>query len=240
MFECARRSRSGTRLVADGDRAQVELADEALVDGMAGERDQRPPVAGDVEQPDRLGVQAELRPRQLLHQLVERPEATRESHERTGELRHQRLALVQRLHDPKLGQSLVGELALDELLRNDAHDLAAAGERRVRELAHQADAPAAVDEPEAARAISAERPRRVEIGRAAPARGAAEHTDPLHPVTLDDGRRQPRCCSTVPGCSERDGLSRPPKSGRSALPTSGCGARTCAASSGSFTRTRSA
>ena len=145
----------GRRPRRHGDRREIRLPDEALVGGVPRDVDQRPPEAVDVEQPDRLRVQAELRPRQLLEQLVERPEAARKRSEPVGELGHQRLSLVQRPDDVQLGQSAVGELAIDEQLRDDADHLAARPECAVGDRAHQPDAPAAVDDPDPAAAAAA-------------------------------------------------------------------------------------
>ena len=66
------------------------------------EREQVVEVAGDVDDPDRLRVEAELSPGDRLHQLVQRPEAPGKRDEPVRELVHQRLALVERLDDVEL------------------------------------------------------------------------------------------------------------------------------------------
>src|SRR5581483_12078188 len=96
-----------------------------------------------------------------------------------------RLALVQRADDVELGETVVRELAIDELLRDDADHLAAGRERAFRERAHQADLAAAVDDAEAARGHGRpERARRVGVRGAPPARRAAEHAHPLHRASV--------------------------------------------------------
>ena len=72
------------------------------------------PVAVDRQQPDRLGVEVELRPRRDLGELLERAEAAGQRDEPVGELGHHRLALVERADDVQLGQPGVGQLAIDQ------------------------------------------------------------------------------------------------------------------------------
>ena len=102
-------------------------------------------------------MQAELRPRQLLEQLVERAEAAGQRGEAVRELGHQRLPLVQRADDVQLRQAAVRELAVDERLRDHADHLAAGRERSVGDGAHQPDPAAAVDDADA-RATAAAAP----------------------------------------------------------------------------------
>ena len=61
-------------------------------------------VAAHVEEPERLGVQAELVPGVDLEQLLERPHPARQRDERVGQLRHHRLALVHRVDDAQVAQ----------------------------------------------------------------------------------------------------------------------------------------
>jgi hypothetical protein len=133
------------------------------------------------EQAHRLRVQAELRPREDLEQLVERAEAAGQRHERIGELAHRGLALVHRADDAQLGQAGVGDLPVDEGARDDADDAPSRRERRVGRLAHQADARPAVDElhPRACD-LRPQIARRRRVARANAGPGPAEHADPLH------------------------------------------------------------
>src|SRR4051794_35844368 len=81
----------------------------------------------------------------------------------------------------------MGQLAVDELLRDHADHLAAAAQRAVCDGAHQPDAAPAVDQPEPALGQErAEGPRRLEVPGAAPAGGPAEDADSLHSSTLPE------------------------------------------------------
>src|SRR5581483_227623 len=81
--------------------------------------------------------------------------------------------------------AVVRELAIDELLRDDADHLAAGRERAFRERAHQPDLAAAVDDAEAACGHGRpEHARRVGIRGAPPARRAAEHAHPPHRASV--------------------------------------------------------
>ena len=87
--------------------------------------DQPRVVAAHVEQAERLGVQPELRPGVDLEQLLERADPARQRDEAVRELGHQRLALVHRADDVQLGQPGMGDLPVDERLRDHADHLAA-------------------------------------------------------------------------------------------------------------------
>ena len=131
------------------DRA-VLRAQEALGDRVVEHRGEPVVVAAHVEQAARLGVQAELGPGRDLEELLERPEAAGQRHERVRQLGHLRLALVHRVDDPQVAQPGVGDLAVDQRLRDHADHLGAGRERRVGHDAHQADVGAAVDDAEPA------------------------------------------------------------------------------------------
>src|SRR5947208_1491938 len=124
---------------------------EALPDGVAEHPLEPVPVALDVEDADGLPVDPELRPRQDLERLFEGAEAAGKRDEPVGEPGHRRLPFVHRAHHPELREPGVGELARGEWSRNHADHLAALGEDRVGEHAHEAHRAAAVDEPEPAR-----------------------------------------------------------------------------------------
>ena len=62
-----------------------------------------------------------------------------------------RFPLVEGTDDAEIGQAGVRELAVDELLRDDADHLAAHGKRRIGDRAHQSDATTSVDKPETSR-----------------------------------------------------------------------------------------
>ena len=71
-------------------------AQEAFLNRVIEEGDERGVEAVDVQQPERFGVQAELRPRCDLDDLLDRAETARECDEAVRQLGHQRLAFVHR------------------------------------------------------------------------------------------------------------------------------------------------
>ena len=143
--------------------------------------DQRIEVARDVEHAARPRVDPELGPGDDFEQFLEGAEPARERHECIGELGHQRLALVHRVHDAKRRQPFVRDLALDQGLRNHPDHHSFLREGGVGQAAHQADVGSPVDETDATFGqAAAELTRRRQIlGPAAGAR-PAEHADPPH------------------------------------------------------------
>jgi hypothetical protein len=89
-------------------------------------------------------VQAQLPPCPDLGELLERAEAARERHERVGHLGEPCLALVHRRDDVEPREAMMRHLALDEMARHDADDLAPRRQRAVSERAHQPRIAAAV------------------------------------------------------------------------------------------------
>ena len=70
------------------------------------------------------------------------------------------------------------QLPIHETLRDHADDLAAGGERRLSDGAHQPDPPAAVHEPDAAlRETLPDVARRGHVARLVAGAGTAEHAD---------------------------------------------------------------
>ena len=124
--------------------------ERTLAGHVVDEGEERGPEAADVEERDRLGVDAELRPGDDLEELVGRPMAAGERDESVGQVGHERLALVHGADDVELREALVRDLAVDEGLRDDPNDLAASRQHGVRQDPHQADGSAAVHEPDPA------------------------------------------------------------------------------------------
>src|ERR1022692_1901355 len=91
-------------------------------------------------------MMAELAPRHDLEELVESAETPGEREEAVRHLRNSRLALVHRRDDVEVREAAVGDLLFRETRRDDAVDGRALLERRVREDAHEPDAPAAIHE----------------------------------------------------------------------------------------------
>ncbi len=91
------------------------------------------------KQPDRFGVQAELRPGGDLRQLLKRSEATGKGGEAVGEVGHQRLALVHGVGDVQLGEPGMGQLPVDELLGDHSDDPSPGRQGGVGDGSHQTD-----------------------------------------------------------------------------------------------------
>ncbi len=99
---------------------------------MIDERAQRVPEAFDVDDHDRLLVAAELRPGQLLDQLLQRADAARQRHEGVGPLEHHALALVHVAGDDPLLDPHQHVLPVDQEVRDHPGHHAAVVERRLR------------------------------------------------------------------------------------------------------------
>ena len=92
---------------------------------------------------------AELLPRQLFHQFLQRADAARQCNERIGALEHQPFAFVHVGRDDQFLAARHGVFAGDEKLRNDADDFAAMVPHGFGNGAHQADRAATIDETDA-------------------------------------------------------------------------------------------
>src|SRR5687767_5001428 len=99
-----------------------------------------------VDQDDRLVVHAELAPGDDLEGLVEGPHAARQDYEGLRQVEHHALAGVHAVDDLEFREPAVTELCVLQVLRDDADDLAAGRQRRVRHGPHEADSAAAIDE----------------------------------------------------------------------------------------------
>ncbi len=95
-------------------------------------------------------MKLELPPGEDLEEFIERAVAAGQGEEGVGQLGHEGLAVVHALDDVQLGELLVGELAFDERLRDDADGFAAGVAHGVGENAHEADVPGAEDQADAA------------------------------------------------------------------------------------------
>ena len=139
----------------DHEHLAVLGGDEALGHGVVEERGELGVVAAHVEQPERLGVQPELRPGVDLEQLLERAHPARERDEPVRELGHQRLALVHRADDPQVGSPRWAISRSTSACGITPTTSPPRVEHGVGDHAHQPDVRAAVDEPEALAAASA-------------------------------------------------------------------------------------
>src|ERR1700756_755801 len=114
--------------VDDAEEAADRGAGEAAVADIADELEQLVPIAADIDDEDRLVVQAELLPGDHLEGLVERAEPARQNREGVRHLEHAALALVHRADDEKLANAAMPDLLVVKMRRNDAGDPAAAGD----------------------------------------------------------------------------------------------------------------
>src|SRR2546425_1107553 len=140
-------------------------------------------VPGDVQDADGLAVNAELGPREDFQRLFEGAEPTRQRDEPVHQRCHQRLALVHAPHHPHLGEAGMGQLPRGQPPRNHADHLAAVGQRRVGEHAHQPHRAASVDEAElAADQLGRQLAGGLGVLGAGARRRAREHANALHPA----------------------------------------------------------
>ncbi len=163
---------------AGEDHLAVGGMEEAVGDGAIAEPEKRIEVAIDVEQRDGLVMKAELRPSKSFKEFVERAETAGQGEEGLGDFVHERLAVVHGFDDMEAAESGVGDLFVNERLRDDANDVPAGGKSGVGEGAHQTDAGAAVDEAQAAAGdFRAGEARRVHVDAAGARTGSAEDTN---------------------------------------------------------------
>ena len=103
-------------------------------------------VAVHIEQADGLVVVAQLAPSPDLEQFLEGAYAAGQGDEGIAALGHHGLALVHGLDDVQFVAGMVGQLLVHQRLRDHSHDAATGLPRGLGHLAHQAAAPAAVDQ----------------------------------------------------------------------------------------------
>ena len=116
---------------------------ESFANAMVEPGEQRVEEAGDVEQADGPGVQAELCPAEHLEELVGGTKTAGQGHKAVGQIGHERFALVHGGDDMKSGQTTVSQFSIHESLGNDTNGLAAAFEDGVGQDTHQTDVSAA-------------------------------------------------------------------------------------------------
>ncbi len=113
------------------ERAYGAPGDEALRHRFVEQRDKRLPEAIHVQKAARPLVYAQLRPREHLAELLQRPVGAGQRDEAVREVRHQFLALVHRADDVEFGEACMGDLPRNQRLGYHADDFAALFERRV-------------------------------------------------------------------------------------------------------------
>ncbi len=103
----------------------------------------------DVEQHDRFLVELEGLPGKDFEHLLEGSEAAGKDEEGVGFFAHEGLAGVHGVGDMKLGDAVVGDLEIDEDLRDDTYDAASGGRHDFGYSRHEANGSSAVDEADA-------------------------------------------------------------------------------------------
>ena len=103
-----------------------------------------------VEQPYRHFVIADLRPAQCFEQFVHRAHAAGQGNEAVGKVGKVLLALVHRLDRDQLRAIVVGEFTLYHRMRDHPYHLTPLIECALRQRAHQAKPPAAIDDADTA------------------------------------------------------------------------------------------
>jgi hypothetical protein len=164
-----------------------------VLDNPVDQRDQRVPVAGKVDQHDRLAVVAQLTQGHHLEHLVERAKPARQHDEAVGTGDHLVLAVEHVARHDQLGDRPMADLALEQAGRNQPGHLAAGGHRRVGDGTHQADPAAAIDqlEPGACGQLAQSRRRRPKAA-VRPVLGAAKDAQALrHPRSLQEPAQEP-------------------------------------------------
>src|SRR5262245_323754 len=123
-------------------------------------------------------MDAKLCPRDDLAELLERTKAAGHCHECIRELRHRCLAVVHRVHDAKIGQGTMRELARDQRVRDHANRVTARLEHGVSNDTHEVNAASAKDETNSSpHHLTAKLYRRLCVLWVVPRTGSAEHAD---------------------------------------------------------------
>ena len=128
----------------------VRGADEADVDHPAIEGDQIVIEARGVEQPDGLGMIAELRPADRFPQFIHRPDAAGDGQKAVRQVGEHLLAFVHPRNDVQFGAAAMRDFGPDERIGDHPDHLAARFQGAVGDRTHQPEPAAAIDDPDAA------------------------------------------------------------------------------------------
>ena len=111
---------------------------------------------------------------ELLDQLLQRADPARQRHEGVRALEHDALSFVHVAGDDAFLRPHQHVLAIDQEIRNHAGHGPAVVENRIRQRAHQADRPSAIDQPDAVLGQnSSKRPGRLDESRIGAGTGGA-------------------------------------------------------------------
>src|SRR6266478_3467573 len=154
---------------------------ETLLYDMIDERLELLPIAGNVDDDDRLVMQQELLPGDDFKRFLNRADPAGEDGEGVGPLEHELLALVHAADDDQLVDAVVADFTVIEMRGNDAGDPATGLQYGVGEPPHETDPAAAIDELDArAGEPRPELDSRLAIDRIDPVGCAAIDAKPLH------------------------------------------------------------
>src|ERR1019366_2050700 len=182
LFQCPQQPHDG---IPRQHQPSVLRLQKSLLHRMVEHRQQRSVIPQDIQDTAGLRMQTELRPSYRLAELLQSPEPTRQRDEGVRQVGHERLAFVHRVHNVKLRQPLVPDLAPHKVFGDDSHRLAARPQHRVREHTHQTHIAAAVHQAN----VASHQFRSHILGgsavlRAAAGTGTAENADSSHLVIL--------------------------------------------------------
>src|SRR5229473_709241 len=154
---------------------------ETLLYDMIDERLELLPIAGNVDDDDRLVMQQELLPGDDFKRFLDRADPAGEDGEGVGPLEHELLALMHAADDDQLVDAVVADFTVIEMRGNDAGDPATGLQYGVGEPPHETDPAAAIDELDArAGEPRPELDSRLAIDRIDPVGCAAIDAKPLH------------------------------------------------------------
>jgi hypothetical protein len=167
---------SGTGLNQNG--VTVVLSEKALLDRMVEETGQLVEIPFDVQDPRRLGMDAQLAPGEDLEKSFQGADPAWQRDEAIGHVGHLGFALVHGSDHDEVPDTGVGGLLLHQLLGDDAGDVSTVLLNRVGQLAHDAHAGATVHQLDV---LLGQHPAELAGGntvpRAGPGIGAAKHAE---------------------------------------------------------------
>ncbi len=117
------------------------------LDNVIHQIEQRLPESANVDDDDWLVVHSQLTPGNDFKGLVQSAESARQHGDRVGVPEHHLFPNVHVFDDVKLRDTVVPNLSLFQVLRNDSDYFAAGFERRVCKQTHQSDPAAAKNKP---------------------------------------------------------------------------------------------
>jgi hypothetical protein len=130
----------------DGEHRAMSGREKLLIAHVIQKLEKRVIESADIEQPDGLEVQAELKPGKYFDYFFESANPSRQRYEGIGKLSHAMLALVHGLNNNKLRKSVMRALLCNHRARDDADDLTVSGQRGIGQHTHKAGTASAIDD----------------------------------------------------------------------------------------------